>query len=73
MSVAAVHSGSGGIEMKPRKFEKIIAPVEIGHEVRQGLADVDRDAIVSLEDAERRLMRQPPSTTAPTVTEAASD
>jgi predicted transcriptional regulator len=38
-------------------FEEIIAAVEIGHKVRQGMADVERGAIVSLEDAEARLNR----------------
>lgn len=41
--------------MKPKQQMLI----EIGQKVRQGLADVDRGAIVSLEDAERRLKRQP--------------
>lgn len=38
-------------------FEEIIATVEIGHKVRLGMADVERGAVVSLEDAESRLNR----------------
>lgn len=38
-------------------FEEIIAAVEVGHKVRQGLSDVERGAVVSLEEAETRLAR----------------
>ncbi len=38
-------------------IEEIIATVEIGHKVRRGMADVERGAIVSLEEAESRLNR----------------
>jgi hypothetical protein len=42
---------------KNARFEKIITPVETGLKVRQGLADIERGAIVSLKDAESRLNR----------------
>jgi predicted transcriptional regulator len=59
------------MEMKPKQqvrrvldklpedatIDEIIATVQIGHKVRQGLAEVERGAIVSLEDAETRLNR----------------